>query len=68
MPCGNARASSLDIFRDNLHLSAMQFHNEDEKLAALIKFVKIRPAAASSMSEPAHRAETLAACPAQRRA
>ncbi|MBI3959007.1 MAG: RecQ family ATP-dependent DNA helicase, partial [Chloroflexi bacterium] len=30
---------ALDIFRTNLHLSAIQFHNDEEKLAALIKFV-----------------------------
>lgn len=29
---------ALDIFRSNLHLSAIQFHNDEEKLAALIKF------------------------------
>ncbi len=31
---------ALDIFRTNLHLSALQFHNDEEKLAALLKFVK----------------------------
>jgi len=30
---------ALDIFRPNLHLSAIQFHNDEEKLAALLKFV-----------------------------
>jgi ATP-dependent DNA helicase RecQ len=30
---------ALDIFRPNLHLSALQFHNEDEKLAALVNYV-----------------------------
>ena len=30
---------ALDIFRPNLHLSAIQFHNEDEKREALINFV-----------------------------
>ncbi len=34
-----ARVLTLDIFRDNLHLSALRFNNEDEKLAALLKFV-----------------------------
>ncbi|RME59165.1 MAG: RecQ family ATP-dependent DNA helicase [Caldilineae bacterium] len=33
------RVIALDIFRPNLHLSALEFHNEDEKLAALVKFV-----------------------------
>lgn len=31
---------SLDIFRDNLHLSGLRFHSDEEKLAALLKFVK----------------------------
>ena len=31
---------TLDIFRPNLHLSSIRFHNEDEKLAALLKFAK----------------------------
>ena len=33
------KVMTLDIFRPNLHLSAVRFHNEDEKLAALLKFV-----------------------------
>ncbi|MEZ4711168.1 MAG: RecQ family ATP-dependent DNA helicase, partial [Caldilineaceae bacterium] len=33
------RVIALDIFRDNLHLSALRFHNDEEKLAALLKFV-----------------------------
>ena len=31
---------SLDIFRSNLHLSAIKFLNDEEKMAALLKFVK----------------------------
>jgi ATP-dependent DNA helicase RecQ len=31
---------SLDIFRSNLHLSGLRFHSDEEKLAALVKFVK----------------------------
>ncbi|MEZ4634222.1 MAG: RecQ family ATP-dependent DNA helicase [Caldilineaceae bacterium] len=31
---------SLDIFRSNLHLSAIKFLNDEEKTAALLKFVK----------------------------
>lgn len=34
-----ARVLTLDIFRDNLHLSALRFHSDEEKLAALLKFV-----------------------------
>ena len=30
---------TLDIFRDNLHLSNLRFNNEEEKIAALLKFV-----------------------------
>ena len=30
------RVIALDIFRDNLHLSALRFHNDEEKLAALL--------------------------------
>ena len=33
------RVIALDIFRHNLHLSALQFHNEEEKLSALVTFV-----------------------------
>ena len=32
------RVMALDIFRDNLHLSSLRFHNDEEKLAALLKF------------------------------
>ncbi|MCS6827493.1 MAG: RecQ family ATP-dependent DNA helicase, partial [Caldilinea sp.] len=31
---------ALDIFRPNLHLSALQFQNEEEKLAALVSYVR----------------------------
>ncbi|MEM7126131.1 MAG: RecQ family ATP-dependent DNA helicase [Chloroflexota bacterium] len=30
---------SLDIFRDNLHMSALRFNSDEEKLTALLKFV-----------------------------
>lgn len=33
------RVIALDIFRSNLELSALRFHNEDEKLVALLDFV-----------------------------
>ena len=36
---GRPQVVALDIFRTNLHLSAIQFHNDEEKLAALLKFV-----------------------------
>ncbi len=34
-----ARVLTLDIFRNNLHLSALRFNSDDEKLTALLKFV-----------------------------
>ncbi|MBX2999428.1 MAG: RecQ family ATP-dependent DNA helicase [Caldilineaceae bacterium] len=37
---GRPQVVSLDIFRHNLHLSALKFHNDEEKLAALLKFVR----------------------------
>lgn len=54
------RAMLLDIFRDNLHLSALQFHNEDEKLAALLKFVKETPGSGIVYVNSRHKAESLA--------
>lgn len=33
------RVISLDVFRSNLHLSAFQFRNEDDKQAALLEFI-----------------------------
>ena len=32
------KVMTLDIFRANLHLSALRFHQEEEKLASLLKF------------------------------
>jgi ATP-dependent DNA helicase RecQ len=37
---GRPQVVALDIFRHNLHLSALKFHSDEEKLAALLKFVK----------------------------
>ncbi|MBV7332780.1 RecQ family ATP-dependent DNA helicase [Chloroflexi bacterium TSY] len=36
---GRPTVMALDIFRDNLHLSSLRFHSDDEKMAALLKFV-----------------------------
>ena len=33
-----ARVLTLDIFRNNLHLSALRFNSDDEKMTALLKF------------------------------
>lgn len=34
------RVIALDIYRSNLHLSALEFQNDEQKQAALLKFVK----------------------------
>lgn len=54
------RALLLDIFRHNLHLSALQFHNEEEKLAALLKFVQDMPGSGIVYVNSRHKSETLA--------
>ncbi|MCL4860791.1 MAG: RecQ family ATP-dependent DNA helicase [Caldilineaceae bacterium] len=54
------RALLLDIFRSNLHLSALHFHNEDEKLAALIHFVTNTAGAGIVYVNSRHKAESLA--------
>lgn len=54
------RSLLLDIFRSNLHLSALQFHNEDEKLAALLKFVQETPGSGIVYVNSRHKAEALA--------
>ena len=51
---------ALDIFRHNLHLSALQFHNEDEKRTALDQ---VRPGNGGSgivYVNSRHKAESLA--------
>ena len=54
------RVISMDVFRDNLHLSAIAFHSEDEKLTALTEFVTNTPGAGIVYVSTRHRAETLA--------
>lgn len=51
---------ALDIFRNNLHLSALQFHNEDEKLTALLKFVRETDGAGIVYVNSRHKAESVA--------
>ena len=51
---------ALDIFRPNLHLSAMQFHNEDEKLAALVNYVGKTAGSGIIYVNTRSRAETIA--------
>ncbi|HAJ37830.1 MAG TPA: hypothetical protein DCL15_19345 [Chloroflexi bacterium] len=51
---------ALDIFRPNLHLSALQFHNEDEKLVALVNYVSATPGSGIVYVNTRSRAETIA--------
>ena len=52
---------TLDIYRPNLHLSALQFHNEDEKLAALVRYVGETEGSGIVYVSTRNRAETIAA-------
>ncbi|HXF63093.1 MAG TPA: RecQ family ATP-dependent DNA helicase, partial [Caldilineaceae bacterium] len=54
------RVIALDIFRGNLHLSAVRFHNEEEKLAALLKFVTETEGSGIVYVNSRHKAESLA--------
>jgi ATP-dependent DNA helicase RecQ len=54
------RSMLLDIFRHNLHLSALRFQNEEEKLAALLKFVQETPGSGIVYVNSRHKAESLA--------
>lgn len=51
---------ALDIFRNNLHLSALRFNDEDEKLAALVKFVTDTPGSGIVYVNTRHKSEALA--------
>lgn len=51
---------ALDIFRPNLHLSALQFHNEEEKLTALIDYVSKTEGSGIVYVNSRSRAETIA--------
>jgi ATP-dependent DNA helicase RecQ len=55
------RVLALDIFRSNLHLSALRFHNEDEKLAAAVKFVTETEGSGIIYVNTRHKSESLAA-------
>ena len=52
---------ALDIYRPNLHLSALQFHNEDEKLAALMHYVDEAEGSGIVYVSTRNRAATIAA-------
>lgn len=54
------RIMAMDIFRNNLHLSAVQFHNEEEKLEALIKFTQDQQGSGIVYVNSRHKAEQLA--------
>jgi ATP-dependent DNA helicase RecQ len=54
------RVMALDIFRSNLHLSALHFHNEEEKLTALLQFVTTTEGSGIVYVNSRHKAESLA--------
>ncbi|MCC6458155.1 MAG: HRDC domain-containing protein [Caldilineaceae bacterium] len=54
------RVMALDIFRNNLHLSALHFHNEEEKLTALLQFVTTTEGSGIVYVNSRHKAESLA--------
>jgi ATP-dependent DNA helicase RecQ len=54
------RVMALDIFRSNLHLSALHFHNEEEKLIALLQFVTTTEGSGIIYVNSRHKAESLA--------
>ncbi len=51
---------ALDIFRSNLHLSALRFNNEEEKLEAVLKFTAESPGSGIIYVNTRHKAEALA--------
>ena len=54
------RVVTLDIFRSNLHLSALRFHNEDEKLSAVLKFARETPGSGIVYVNTRRKSESLA--------
>jgi ATP-dependent DNA helicase RecQ len=54
------RVMALDIFRSNLHLSALHFHNEEEKMVALLQFVANTEGSGIIYVNSRHKAESLA--------
>lgn len=54
------RVLALDIFRANITLSALQFHNEDEKLTAVTHFVTHTPGSGIVYVNSRHKSESLA--------
>jgi ATP-dependent DNA helicase RecQ len=54
------RVMAMDIFRNNLHLSVVQFHNEEEKLEALVKFAQDMQGSGIVYVNSRHKSEQLA--------
>ncbi|MEX1019280.1 MAG: HRDC domain-containing protein [Litorilinea sp.] len=54
------RVLTLDIFRNNLFLSALQFHNEEDKLAAMLKLVGELDGSGIVYVNSRHKSESLA--------
>ncbi len=59
-PRMSPRVITLDIFRPNLHLSALRFGNEEEKLSAVLKFVTETTGSGIVYVNTRHKAEALA--------
>ncbi|MBX3009958.1 MAG: RecQ family ATP-dependent DNA helicase [Caldilineaceae bacterium] len=59
-PLPRPRVMAMDIFRNNLHLSSIQFHNEEEKLEALTQFVQETPGSGIVYVNSRHKSEQLA--------
>ncbi len=59
-PPQRPRVLAMDIFRNNLHLSSVQFHNEEEKLEALIKFAQDMQGSGIVYVNSRHKSEQLA--------
>ena len=60
VPGERPRVLALDIFRPNIHLSALRFHNEDEKLSALLQFVTNAGGPGIIYVNSRHKCESLA--------
>lgn len=60
MPSEKPQVLAMDIFRHNLHLSSVHFHNEEEKLAALLKFATETEGSGIVYVNSRHKAEQLA--------
>ena len=59
-PPQRPRVMAMDIFRNNLHLSSVQFHNEEEKLEALVKFAQDTQGSGIVYVNSRHKSEQLA--------